>query len=143
MINEYVKGTPKPAPRPRATVRHGRAFIYNPDTKAMKIWKLAIDAVMSRHAHKGIDGAMSVTLEFYMPRPKSHYRSGRFSHILKADAPLYHTNKNDVDNLCKTVLDRMTESGYIKDDGQVIDLKVSKRYDDVFDAGCKIITEVL
>jgi Holliday junction resolvase RusA-like endonuclease len=143
MINEYVKGTPKPQPRPRACSRHGKAFIYNAETDSMRDWKFAIDEVMARHTDKKLEGAFSVTLEFYMPRPKSHYRQGRFSHLLKDSAPIQHLVKGDVDNLTKTVLDQMTKSGYWVDDSQVIELKVSKHWNDVFDSGCRILTEVL
>lgn len=142
-MNEHILGTPKPQARPRAACRNGKAFMYNPDSKAQKEWKLAIDATLSRHANKQLDGAFEVVLEFYMPRPKSHYKSGRFSHILKDDAPLEHTSRGDVDNLCKVVLDRITKCGYWKDDSNVIYLTISKHYDDLFEAGVRVITKVL
>lgn len=143
MINEFVKGIPKPQPRPRACARNGKAFIYNAETPAMRDWKYCIDEAMSRHGHKKLEGAFAVSLEFFMPRPRSHYRTGRFSHVLKDDAPMEHLVKGDVDNLTKTVLDQMTKSKYWKDDSQVVQLKVTKQWDDIFDAGCRIITEVL
>jgi len=143
MINEYILGVPKPTARPRASSRHGKAFIYNPDSKAMKEWKLQIDASMSRHANKGLEGAMKVTLEFYLPRPKSHFRAGKYSHLLKADAPDAESIRADVDNLAKAVLDRMTASGYINDDRQITELTVTKEWNDLFDAGCRVTTEVL
>ena len=109
----------------------------------MRDWKFCIDEVMLRHADKKIEGAFSVTLEFYLPRPKSHFRTGKFSHLMKDDAPSEHLCKGDVDNLTKTVLDQMTKMKYWKDDSQVVQLKVSKQWNDIFDAGCRIITEVL
>ena len=90
MINEHIKGTPKPQPRPRACSRNGKAFIYNAESDAMRDWKFAIDEVMSRHTDKKLKGAISVTLEFYMPRPKSQYRTGKYSHLLKDNAPADH-----------------------------------------------------
>ena len=109
----------------------------------MRDWKYSIDEVMLRHADKKLEGAFAVTLEFYLPRPKSHYRAGKFSHLLKDDAPTDHLCKGDVDNLTKTVLDQMTKMKYWKDDSQVVQLKVTKQWDDIFGAGCRIITEVL
>ena len=142
-MSEHILGVPKPQARPRAACRNGKAFMYNPDSKAMKEWKLAIDATLSRHANKKLAGAFDVTLEFYMPRPKSHYRSGKFSHIMKDDAPLEHTSKGDLDNLAKVVLDRITKCGYWQDDSQVVYLTIAKHWDDIFDAGCRIITKVI
>ena len=143
MINEYAKGFPKAQPRVKAYSRGGKAGVYTPESKALREWKHAVEEVMARHMDKKLDGAISVRLEFYMPRPKSHFRTGKFSHILKDDAPIDHLSKPDLDNMIKLVLDVMTKSGYWKDDSQVIELSASKNYNDVMDAGCRILTEVL
>jgi len=39
-----------------------------------------------------LEGALSVSMIFNMPRPKSHYRTGRYSHLLKSNAPKLHTS---------------------------------------------------
>lgn len=46
-----------------------------------------------------------VDLYFDIPRPKSHYRTGKNWHILKDDSPLEHTVKPDLDNLRKAAID--------------------------------------
>lgn len=50
---------------------------------------------------------VGVDLVFRFPRPKSHFRTGRFSNLLKKDAPKYHTSTPDDDNLAKAVRDAL------------------------------------
>lgn len=57
-------------------------------------------------------------MEFFFPRPKSHYRTGKHASDMKADAPNYHTSKPDVDKLERCVLDALTGVLW-KDDSQV------------------------
>ena len=63
-----------------------------------------------------------------MPRPKRHYRKGKFSHVLKDDSPVFHISKPDCDNLSKAVLDAMTDAGVIKDDSIVVNHIIYKKY---------------
>jgi Holliday junction resolvase RusA-like endonuclease len=67
--------------------------------------------------------AVSVSITFAMPRPKSH--SGAKG--LKASAPVAHVGKPDVDNLAKLILDQLTRSGNVwRDDSQVVSLMAHK-----------------
>lgn len=70
-----------------------------------------------------------MTLEFYVDRPKSHYRTGKYSHLLKDNAPTWHTSRADIDNYVKLVLDALNGS-YYKDDSQVCHLRTIKKYSD-------------
>lgn len=68
---------------------------------------------------------MEVVLEFLFPRPKSHYTA---KGVLKNKAERYYTlSKNDVDKLCRAVLDSITSVVY-NDDGQVVRLVANRRY---------------
>jgi len=70
--------------------------------------------------------AVAIQMEFHLPRPKSHFRTGRFYQELKEDAPIY-PRKPDIDNLAKFVLDALND--YIwKDDSQVTTLFLRKVY---------------
>ena len=40
----------------------------------------------------------------------------------------YKITRPDVDNFCKALIDQMTQVGFWKDDAQVVDLHVIKRY---------------
>ena len=73
------------------------------------------------------EGPLWVQLRFNMRRPNSHYRSGKYSHILKDDAPEYHVTKPDSDNLIKFVCDALNGVFY-KDDSQITRIQAVKVY---------------
>lgn len=120
-----VNGTPKGQPRPRAFVRGNRAAVYDPGTA--EGWKSCIAM-----ACKDIEGAMissplTVTLTFYMPRPKGHFRSNG---ALKPSAPvMLCAKKPDADNLAKAVLDALSGIRAWIDDDQVVELTVHKYWE--------------
>ncbi len=77
-----------------------------------------------------LTGPLRINLLFGMPRPKSHFGTGRNAGKLKPSAPEYHTKKPDIDNLEKFVLDCLNGVVF-KDDSQVVETKAIKFYDDV------------
>ena len=141
MICEFIKGIAKAQPRVKAYSRGGKAGVYTPSTADE--WRRTVQAGLARHAGKSIKDAIHVDLQFYLKRPKSHFRTGKFSHILRDDAPTHHLTRVDVDNLAKLPLDVLTKMKYFCDDSQVVCLRVTKEYADIFDAGMKITTTVL
>ena len=73
-----------------------------------------------------LTGPCEVDLLFVFKRKKTHYRSGRFSHLLNKTAPAYPP-KPDLDNLVKLYLDSF--NGVVwQDDRQVVKLTAEKRY---------------
>jgi Holliday junction resolvase RusA-like endonuclease len=140
MINEFILGTPKAQPRVKAFSRGGKAGVFTP--KTADSWRKTVEIALKRHAEKNLSGAMMVELNFYFARPKSHFRTGKYSHIMKDDAPKFHMKKPDVDNLAKLPLDVLTKMKYFSDDSQVVNLCVTKGYADIFDEGMRITTEV-
>ena len=138
MIELFVHGSPRPQSRPRVAIRGRRAMAYNADSKDMVAWKQALDAALYEISDRGIDGPVEVTLHFSLPRPKSHYRTGKFSHLLKDSAPEDHQSRCDIDNISKVVLDKITRAGIWIDDSQVISLTASKRWSDCRSGGCMI-----
>jgi crossover junction endodeoxyribonuclease RusA len=119
-------------------VRAGRGFAYNADSKDMQAWKKALDSALAEIPERGLDGPMHVELVFRLPRPKAHYRTGKFSHLLKDSAPGDGGSRCDVDNLSKVILDKITRSGYWVDDSSVVFLSVRKRWAYCESAGCEI-----
>ena len=73
-------------------------------------------------------GEISLKVTFYMPRPKSHYRTGKRSHVRKAKAPVFHCIKPDLDNLVKLIMDCLGNSTFIVDDSQICALAAIKVY---------------
>lgn len=111
---------------------------YNADSKDMKAWKNALDSALSEIPDRGLEGPMHVELVFRLPRPKAHYRTGKFSHLLKDSAPGDEGSRCDVDNLSKVILDKITRSGYWVDDSSVVFLSARKRWAYCESAGCEI-----
>lgn len=73
-------------------------------------------------------GPVQCQLNFTLPRPKSHFGTGRNADRLKPNVPDWHGKKPDADNLAKAVMDAMSAAGVWQDDAQVSDLRVTKQY---------------
>lgn len=128
MIVFSVNGTPVPQPRPRAFARKfGDKFsarMYDPGTS--EGWKSLVALAAKPHLPAApLACPLAVDLMFRMPRPKAHLRKNG---SVKDDAPAYPTNKRDLDNLAKAVLDALTQAGMWQDDGQIVRLTLTKAY---------------
>ena len=99
-------------------------------SKKVKPWRTDVrDAVLALKAAP-IDGAVNVGITFFLKRPKAHYRTGKFAHLLRDDAPVYPDVKPDIDKLARATLDALTSAGIYADDCKVVDLHTRKRYAD-------------
>lgn len=135
LLSVYVPGTPKGQPRPRAFSRGGHARVYDPGTA--EGWKGEIASALRSWAGARFLGALRVVLHFDMPRPAGHFRaSGEFR---PAFVGLAHTQKPDLDNLAKAVLDCLTAIGVWGDDAQVVTLEASRHWSVSRSGGCQII----
>ena len=155
-LSFFVKGIPKGQPRPRAFFnKHtGRASVFDGGTAEW--WKsqiaVALDGAVRKHffteksaaecypVFEG-DTPLEVTLQFYFPRPKAHFkRDGS----LKDNVPNYYIKKPDNDNLEKAVFDALTQTGLWKDDAIIAKNKTSKRYEmPLLHSGCVITIKEL
>jgi Holliday junction resolvase RusA-like endonuclease len=119
--NIVIKGNPVPQKRHK----FARGFSYDPSSKDKKTTKLQIK---SQYKNKSIhEGPVSIFINFYMQRPKNHYRTGKFNNMLKANKELHHIKRPDIDNLLKFILDCMNGIVY-KDDSQVFCCTAQKLY---------------
>jgi hypothetical protein len=73
-------------------------------------------------------GAVHAHIMFIFARPKHHFRTGRYAHELRPNAPRPHTIKPDVDKLLRSTLDALTTAGMWKDDAQVAGVIADKVY---------------
>ena len=74
-------------------------------------------------------GDIMLKVIFYMPRPKNHFRTGKFKHILKDDMPEYHSTTPDLDNLVKFLCDTIQgKDRMIVDDSQICMMQAEKIY---------------
>ena len=78
---------------------------------------------------KPFDKPIVAELYFYEVRPKSHYRTGKYSNEMKANAPKHNVVKKDIDNFVKFVFDSLNKHLYV-DDSQIFELKCGKYYSD-------------
>jgi len=118
-----IVGQPKGQPRPRAFSRGGKAAVYDPGTA--EGWKASIALACADLEGRGLDCCLMVSLVFHMPRPKGHFgKKGLFERF----AGILFRKKPDADNLAKAVLDCLTSIQAWKDDDQVTDLIIRKRY---------------
>lgn len=64
-----------------------------------------------------LDGPVWIETISYEPRPKSHYRSGQYGHLLKPTAAAYphHTTTGDSDKLRRAIQDALTGIVYVDD----------------------------
>ncbi len=119
-----IPGNPVAKKRHRDSKYGGK---YNPsaadEKRILKCAKEQVDGVPM------ILGAVDLRIDFFFRRPKKHYRTGKFSHILKDNPPKYHIVKPDEDNVNKLVKDALNKFMW-KDDSQVAHADVWKYYDD-------------
>lgn len=149
MIQIKVLGIPAPQGSKntfavkKGGVYTGRTVTFE-QSRAVEPWREAIRHECQQHDGRYGSGPVSVDILFWMPRPKGHYRTGRYSHLLKESAPRYHSVKPDTDKLIRAVLDAITQGGVIHDDSQAAVIHAEKHYaDDVFPPGCVIVINEL
>lgn len=145
-LSFFVRGEPKGQPRPRAFARkmgavHVARFY---DSDVADAWKRAVYLGVIEAANKAgwqvTTGPVSVSLNFAMPRPKSH--SGAKG--LKPSAPVHHVGKPDIDNLFKLVGDQITKTERVwRDDSQVVSLTVHKFWAVANEQGCSVSISTL
>lgn len=119
----HVDGTAQPQGSKR-TFKHphtGETVLVDASKKTRPWRSSVVKAIKEQTGGKQLfDGAVSVDIFYALPRPKSHYRTGRFSHVLKGTAPIHHTEKPDGDKLDRAIYDALTESGIIRDDKVIV-----------------------
>ena len=124
----FVEGIPRPQgskdPLPGGRMRE--------HSKYVGAWRKKIrqEAAIAWAGRKPICEPVKATLRFFMPRPKRHYRTGKFAGILRDDAPYWHTSTPDIDKLARAVLDALKGVCY-SDDARVCDLRADKVYSDM------------
>lgn len=110
----------------------------------IKVWRRLVAVELQRSRWTPIEhGPIRCTLEFVLPRPREHFRTGKFADLLRAAAPLWHSRKPDLDKLTRGVLDALSKGGAWADDAQVAQLAASKRYTSNGAVGCRITCEPL
>jgi Holliday junction resolvase RusA-like endonuclease len=96
----------------------------------VKAWRQDV-ADAAREALAGaapITGPVAIRVTFTLARPAGHYGSGRNAGLLRPSAPAFPAVKPDQDKLLRAVCDALRTAGVYRDDAQVVDAQVAKRY---------------
>lgn len=112
MTTFFVPGRPAPKGS-RIFFRNGGSREVSPYEKQ---WETTVGQTARHNIHQPHQDAVTVTIEFVMPRPKSWGK--------KREDP--HTVKPDIDKLARATLDGLTGIAFI-DDRQVTKLTATKR----------------
>ncbi|HKE76650.1 MAG TPA: RusA family crossover junction endodeoxyribonuclease [Acidimicrobiales bacterium] len=116
-------------PVPQGSKRVVQGRVIDANAKRLKPWRATIaDAASRERQGRTITGCVRVDVVFVLPRPRSHYRTGRYAGQLKPNAPVYCETRPDLDKLLRSLLDGLTDSGLIYDDDQVVELVARKHY---------------
>lgn len=125
-----VRGIPQAQGTARAFVAGGKARIATDSNRAnspIGAWRAAI-ATEARREYGELEAArghVRIVAELTWPRPLAHFKGGKATNPLRADAPTRKATKPDVDKCARALLDALTGIAFA-DDAQVVELKVSK-----------------
>jgi Holliday junction resolvase RusA-like endonuclease len=122
-----IPGVPVPAGRARATVIGGHARVYSPNPTVEYVERIRY--AFQQSGEQAFPRDVPLTLEacYWLPRPRSHFGTGRNADRLKDTAPEWHTKKPDYDNLMKLTLDGLRYYAF-HDDSQIAEVYGWKRY---------------
>jgi len=124
-FSKFISGDPrsKGSFRPIKT-KDGRVFMAQ--SKASKSWENTIRELCQGWGAPH-DGPVRLLVLFFLPRPKSHYRTGKYAGELREDAPRWPDKTPDIDKLLRAVMDGLTRVLY-DDDKRVVSVECEKRY---------------
>lgn len=116
VLRVRVFGLPVAQGRPRAfKLPSGQIRMYDPATS--RDWKRTVLAqVLERKPPVPVEGPLTMTLVFEVPRPKSTPKRVQ-----------YPIKRPDLSNMLKAIEDALTGVVY-RDDAQIVELSVTKRF---------------
>ena len=121
-------------PAPQGSKRHVGNGVMVEASKRVKPWRQDVK-LDSQNQYRGsvIAGPVFVEIIFWVPRPQSHYRTGKYAGQLKPNAPTHSTSclDGDIDKLVRCTLDGLSAKCggcVIADDSLVVQLLCEKRY---------------
>ena len=96
----------------------------------LKLWRRQV-AAAAHQAMAGkppMGGPLHLDVGFTFARPKAHYRTGKFAHLLKDDALAWPAGDPDLDKLVRAVGDALKGKVWA-DDSQVVHLSAWECFD--------------
>jgi Holliday junction resolvase RusA-like endonuclease len=150
VVEFFAPGTPRPGGSKTAfpiylgngqpLMKDGRVVLrYGDDAKGNKQWRRTVaDAAKIAFVHQSpVDFPLILEILFHLERPRSHYRTGKNSHLLRDGAPSYPAVRPDVTKLTRSTEDAMLDIIY-RDDALIIEQRCRKVYCNPGQAGAAI-----
>lgn len=118
-------------PAPQGSKRHVGKGVMVESSKHVKPWREAVKFAALEVVGddwKLFDGPLLVSMVFMFARPKGHFRTGRWAHLLRDSAPLFPHGKPDLSKLARATEDALTGIVWV-DDSRVVEYELlAKRY---------------
>ena len=118
-------------PAPQGSKVRTRWGMREASTRLMP-WREAIVSQIMRDGYDDPDtrmeGPLVVRVTFIFARPSAHYGTKKGTKYLKDNAPYYKTTAPDLDKLCRSLGDALTQGGAIKDDDLIVCWHAEKVY---------------
>ena len=115
-------------PAPQGSKTRGRYGGVYESSKKVGPWRNAVRTETQSVIQVPLEEPVRVEVDFFLPRPKNHFGTGRNAGILKSTAPSFPAGVPDIDKLCRSTLDGLKEGGAYRDDSQVVSLVAAKKY---------------
>lgn len=119
-------------PAAQGSKRHVGNGIMVESSKAVKPWRQDVVAaarqVIDAAGHETFRGPVTVSAQFWFPRPKHHFGTGKNASVLKASAPDVVAKKPDLDKVLRSTFDALVTAGVIGDDSLVVEVMATKRF---------------
>lgn len=119
-----IPGVPVGKGRPKFARRGNFVTTYTPEKTAIYENLVKVKAEDAMQGRRIIDSAVSVAISIYVTPPASWSLKKQREALAGS---VYPTSKPDVDNVIKGIFDAMNEIVW-RDDKQVVDMTVQKRY---------------
>lgn len=145
-----VYGTPAPqgskrafAVRGKGGVPTGKVAVIESSHDRVKSWRQAVIDVVCAQIVTAVplDMPVAVKMLFFLPRPKSHYRTGKNADQLRPGAPRRPAKMPDLSKLVRATEDALTDAGMWRDDAQVIEISAMKYWADSRPPGAVIVIQ--
>jgi Holliday junction resolvase RusA-like endonuclease len=121
-------------PAMQGSKRHVGRGVMIESSKRTRPWREnvrnATRAEIDATGWRRLDSPVSVIVELFFDRPRSHYRTGRNAHLLRDNAPTRPANRasGDIDKMLRAIFDAVCDAGAITDDAQVIAVEAYKHW---------------
>jgi Holliday junction resolvase RusA-like endonuclease len=129
MIAFFVPGKPQPAGSKRAfrNPHTGHINVVDANKNAGAYKQQVAEAALAMYRGPLLTVPLQMQIDFYVQRPKSHYRTGGNAHLLRDSAPRVPTTKPDLLKLARGIEDALTGVVYV-DDSLIAYEVLSKSY---------------